>query len=603
LLLVAIDEPSFQELRLSWPWPRGLHARLVNRLAKAGARLIVFDILFADPSDPENDAEFAKAIKSAGNVLLAESYDYTEDRRFTRKIKIRPLSAFAEAAKGTALAMVMPDSDGIVRHFHTSLEDEKTLAAAAVFHAKAVDSSPEISGLIHFAGKAGSIETLSYYQIIDEDHPPAVDQIRDRIVLVGRTLQASASLAGQADFFQTPFYSSTGYLTSGIEIHANIIDNLLKGRWGNEIPPPILLIAYCFVFLGLALLFVHISPLAGSAALLITSTAIFAISYALFRFWDLWAPPALYVGGAGLLYTGNVLFRFVQESRRKKWYRNAFSRYVSPDVVRTIAENPEALELGGKEVEATIFFSDLANFTNFSEHLHPKALVGFLNEYFTPMTRVILEYQGELDKFIGDAIMARWGVLLPSERHALSACQAALKMQEALAGLQEGWRDRNMPLLSARMGLHSGLVVAGNVGSSDRVNYTVMGDAVNLASRLETVNKIYGTDIIISEDTLRLAGPGLLVRELDWIRVKGRQGHVTIFELLDPDKHNDLTFLKVFAEGLAAYRNRSWHQAEILFHSIAAHDTPAGIYAGRCRIYAQNPPPDDWDGVFVQTAK
>lgn len=606
LLLVGIDEASFQELRLPWPWPRGLHARLVKRLSEAGARLIVFDILFSEPSDPEDDAEFANAIKNAGNVILAETYDYTDDPHFTRTIKIRPLSTFSDAARATALAMITPDSDEVVRHFHMELRGEKTLAAAAAEELKPLDASSDISGLIRFTGPARSIDTLSYYQVIDEDHPPPVDLIRNRIVLVGRTLQASASISGQADFFPTPFYSdssSNRSLTSGIEIHANIIHNLLNGRWGKELSPSVLLVTDCLAFLILAFIFAHVSPLAGSAVLVAATAGIFGISCALFLLWDLWAPPVLCAGGAGLLYTGNVLFRFIQESRKKRWYRDAFSRYVSPAVVRIISEHPDGLELGGKEVEATIFFSDLADFTNFSENLPPKTLVGFLNEYFTPMTRVIFEYRGGVDKFIGDAIMAHWGALLPLEQHALPACQAALKMHRELVALHEGWRSRNLPLLSVRMGLHSGLVVAGNVGSHRQVNYTVMGDAVNLASRLETANKIYGTNIIISEDTLRMAGSGLLVRELDWIRVKGRRGHVTIFELLGTEVQGKPTFLEVFSQALDAYRNRSWKQAERLFHSIALDDPPSRMYVSRCRLYAENPPPQDWDGIFVQKAK
>jgi len=603
LLLVGIDEPSFQELRLSWPWPRSLHARLVKRLSEAGARLIVFDILFTEPSNPENDAVFAGAIKDAGNVVLAETYDYTNDPNFTRLIKVTPIKAFSEAARETALAMITPDSDGVVRHFQLRLEGERTLAAAAAADVGAAGISTEISGLIHFAGPARSIDTLSYYQIIDEDREPPAERIRDRIVLVGRTLQASTSPAGQSDFFPTPFYSSTGALTSGVEIHANIIQNLLTGNWGKELPRSVLLVACCAFFFLLALLFVHISPLSGLAALLVTWASLLGVSYALFLFRDLWAPPVLCIGGSGFLYAFNVLLQYFREAGRKRWYRNTFGRYVSPSVVRTIAENPDGLELGGQEVQATVFFSDIADFTNFAEHLPPKTLVGFLNEYFTPMTRIILEHQGLLDKFIGDAIMASWGVPLPVEQHARLACLSALKMQEALAALREDWRNRNLPFLKARMGLHSGMVVAGNIGSQERFNYTVMGDAVNLASRLETANKIYGTAIIISEDTLRLAGPGLLVRELDWIRVKGRRKHVTIYQLLGPRETGNLTFLEVFAEGLAAYRTRSWERAEQLFGSIARDDPPARMYAHRCRLYRENPPPEDWDGVFVQTVK
>ena len=603
LLLVAIDEPSFQELRLAWPWPRGLHAKLIDLLSAAGARLIVFDILFTDPSDPENDAALASSIKRAGNVLLAETFDNTNDKLFSRSIRIRPLGPFADAARGTGLAMITPDNDGVVRHFQVQVMGGPTLPACAIRETGKPDFPPESSGLIKFVGPARSIDTLSYYQILDDEHPVPAQRIRDRIVLVGRQLQASPEPLGQTDLFPTPFFERTGVYTSGVEIHANIIHNLLSGQWGSEIPNSAKLVA-CFVYLLLfSLIFTAVSPLFGLIVLGISGLGITALSYWLFRALDFWFPPIMFVFGSASIYTGNVVLQHLAEARQKRWLRGAFNRYVSSAVVESIINNPNALELGGQEVEATIFFSDLANFTSLSEHIPPKQLVALLNEYFTPMTNIILEYRGGLDKFIGDAIMAFWGAPVLLENHAQYACEAALKMKEAIVSLREGWRQRQLPLLAARMGIHSGPVVVGNVGSRERFNYTVLGDTVNLASRLEGANKFYGTTILISEDTFQLAGPAFLARELDSIRVKGRQAPVKIYELIGKRGEKELPFLDTFAEGLAEYKKRLWDRAELHFGAIASQDPPSRTYLERCRLYKTNPPPENWDGVFTQEAK
>jgi len=597
LLIVGIDEASFQDLRLPWPWPRSLHARLIDRLSAAGARMVVFDVLFADPIDPEKDAAFASAIKRAGNVLLAETSDYTDDRLFKRLINIRPLGIFEDAAKGTGFAKVMPDGDGVVRHFQARIEGMPTLPASAYHAAGRPDLPPECSGLIKYVGPARSIDTLSYYQILDDEHPAPAERIRDRIVLVGRMLQASPEPLAQSDLFPTPFFERTGY-TSGVEIHANIIHNLLTGQWVREISTAEKLIACFGCFLLFALMFTAISPISGAIVLAISGAGMTALCYWLFRALDFWVPPVMFVFGATTIYTGNVVIQYLAEAYQKRWLRSAFNRYVSPQVVESIVNDPSSLELGGQEIEATIFFSDLADFTSFSERLPPSDLVSLLIEYFTPMTNIILEHRGGLDKFIGDAIMAFWGAPLPLENHAQYACSAALEMKKSIAGLQESLRQRKLPLLNARMGIHSGPVVAGNVGSSQRFNYTVLGDTVNLASRLEGANKFYGTTILISEDTFRLAGPAFLSRELDLIRVKGRQAPVKIYELTGKHGENEFPFLDAFAEGLAAYRNRQWERAELHFGRIASLDPPSKTYMERCRLYKSDPPPEDWDGVF-----
>jgi adenylate cyclase len=603
LLIVAIDEPSFQELRHSWPWPRSLHARLIDRLSAAGARLILFDVIFAEPTDRENDSALASSIKRAGNVILAQTSDYTNEKLFSRAIRIRPLDLFAKWARATGLTMVRPDGDGVVRHFHVRLMGAPTLPACAVSAAGKLHLPPDYSGLIKFVGPARSIDTLSYYQVLDDEHPVPDARIRGRIVLIGRLVQASPEPLGQTDLFSTPFFHSTGVNTSGVEILANITHNLFTGQWITEIPAGVKLITCLGYLLLFSLLLAALSPLSGLGALGASSLGLLALSYWLFSALDFWAPPVMFVLGSASLYTGNVLLQYLAETRQKRWLRGAFNRYVSPAVVESIVKNPKSLELGGREIQATVFFSDLANFTSLSERIPPQDLIAFLNQYFTPMTDIILEYRGGLDKFIGDAIMAFWGAPIPMENHARYACEAALKMQEAIAGLWETWRLNKLPLLEARMGIHSGPVVAGNVGSRERFNYTVLGDTVNLASRLEGANKFYGTAILISEDTHRLAGPAFLTREIDLIRVKGRQAPVKIYELIGRRGEMEPAFLDVFSEALSAYKNGLWDRAELLFESIAALDPPSKTYLQRCRRYRTEPPPRDWDGVFTQKAK
>jgi adenylate cyclase len=275
--------------------------------------------------------------------------------------------------------------------------------------------------------------------------------------------------------------------------------------------------------------------------------------------------------------------------------------------VEAIIAQPDRLELGGEEIETTVLFADLEGFTLLSETMPPQALIKLLNDYFTPMTRIIMAHQGTLDKYIGDALMALWGAPVPMPDHALRACGAAIEMERTMTGLQAQWQEMGLPLLTARLGLHTGPVVAGNVGSRERFNYTVLGDTVNLASRLEGVNKAYGTRILLSEETARLVRDRLLVRELDLVQVKGRSQPVTIYELVGPyPPAGPPAWMDYFAVGLGAYRQRQWEEASQAFWEVLnlnPGDRPAQVFLGRCRFFAAAPPPPDWQGVFVLESK
>ncbi|MBM4289458.1 MAG: adenylate/guanylate cyclase domain-containing protein [Deltaproteobacteria bacterium] len=608
ILIVGIDEASFQELRRAWPWPRSWHARLLQRLAEAGAQVVVFDVVFADPTQEEEDRELIKAVRETGAVVLAQTLESVEDPKFRRQILVTPFSPLAAAARGVGLALVTPDADGVVRRFHASLAGQETLAlvAARLFRPD-LHLSASQGGLIDFAGPGRSLETVSYYQVIDPERPLPAHKVRGKMVLIGRTLEAGVDPRGQADAFPTPHYSLTGQTMAGVELQGHIIHTLLQGSSGSTCSDGVRIALFLIIFLAVGYLFARLTPLTGLIALLCLWIILFGTTVYLFFVHRFWFPPVLLGAGVFLVYGGNSLGHYFLVAKDRRWLRQAFSRYVSQSLVEMIISHPEELRLGGKEVEVTVLFSDLAGFTAISENLSPESLIHLLNEYFSTMTDIILTCRGTVDKFIGDAIMAFWGAPLPARDHALTACKAALAMQEALRPLQTAWQERGLPLLMARLGFHTGPAIVGNVGSRDRFNYTVMGDTVNLASRLEGVNKVYGTTILASETTYQQAADAFLFREVDQVRVKGRQQPVTIYELLGRrEDQGRFPWLETFAAALRSYRQQQWDQASDLFREVLAQrpgDPPSLCFQRRLEHYQHHPPSPEWCGVYSLDSK
>jgi adenylate cyclase len=268
-----------------------------------------------------------------------------------------------------------------------------------------------------------------------------------------------------------------------------------------------------------------------------------------------------------------------------------------------VLADPALLKLGGEKRELTVLFSDIRGFTTISEELPPESLVHLLNSYLTPMTDIVFQNGGTLDKYIGDAIMAFFGAPMEQPDHALRACRTACEMSARLADLRRGWREEGLPELAFGLGLNSGPMVVGNMGSHARFDYTVMGDAVNLGSRLEGLNKAYQTQLLLSEFTYRKVADQVTARELDWVRVQGRAQPVTVYELIaiGPAPSDWVPALDAFAEGLKAYRDGAWDDAAAAFARVLAlrpEDPPALVFAGRCRKMKANPPAQPWDGVF-----
>jgi len=378
---------------------------------------------------------------------------------------------------------------------------------------------------------------LAVLQQRPERAPLPDDLFRGRHVVIG------ASAAGLADIKTTPFSAIEPY--PGMEIQATVLANLLDGQFVKEIPKAmVLFLLWAILFLGI--FSVGISRHVNSIVLaLAIPTFIILAGLSVFALYRLVIPTAFFTATAMLGIVTTYIFRYVTEERQKKAIKSAFSQYVQKEYVDSIAEDPGKLKLGGQQKELTVLFSDMSNFTSISEFLSPQELSSFLNDYLTDMTRIVFEHGGTLDKFIGDAVMAFWGAPVDQPDHALRACRCALAMQAHLAERADEWEKRGYPPVSIRIGINTGPMIVGNMGSRDRFNYTVLGDAVNLGARLEPLNKKYGTKIIISEftrdaldaNTTRSENPEYerkpSVRELDRITVKGKMQAVTIYELLE----------------------------------------------------------------------
>ncbi len=439
---------------------------------------------------------------------------------------------------------------------------------------------------------------------------------RDKIVLIG------ATAAGAFDLRATPFSSSD----PGVFLHATALSNVLEGYFlrpgGGAANAAALVLISVFAALVMS------APIKfrWRVTAIIIGGLLFggAVTFLTVSF-GLWVEMAVPSLAFAMKAIGALGLNYVREGRQRALIKNIFTHYMNPQLVELLVSEPNRVNLGGERRELSVFFSDLENFTSLSERLEPEQLVALLNIYLAEMTDIILAYDGYLDKYEGDAIMAAFGTPISHPDHAHRACWAALDNAARLPRLNQELRDgsyfrrkggrpldfpRNLDWeLVVRVGVNSGPMIAGNMGSLARMDYTVMGDAVNLAARLEGANKTFGPQIMVGEETVRLAGGGVEVRLLDRLRVKGKEAPVQVYELmgrggeLSPERYR---LRDRFGRAHAAYLARRWEEAAEGFRDALAIDPadgPSRLYLGRCESYAKAPPPGDWGGVFVMTAK
>jgi adenylate cyclase len=330
----------------------------------------------------------------------------------------------------------------------------------------------------------------------------------------------------------------------------------------------------------------------------------------MFVHWKLWLNLVYPLLALAVSYVALTVYYYVSEERQRKQIKDMFRQYVAPVVVEEMLKDPARVKLGGEEKVLTVLFSDLEGFTTYSEHHPPHEMSDILSEYYDRMTEQVFANHGTLKEYVGDELMAIFGAPIEQSDHATRACAAALAMRDARVALGAEWARVGRPRLRARTGVNSGPMLVGNLGSSYRFAYGVLGDQVNLASRLEGLNRVYGTEILIGENTARLTDGAFLLREVDMVRVKGRTQAVRIYEPLGaagvplPSAQDEA--LHLYAAGLEAYRKQGWEDALGLFTQSLAlrpEDGPSRVMAERCQVYRAAPPPEDWDGVFEQLVK
>ncbi len=533
------------------------------------------------------------------------------------------LPEMTEAAAGGGYFNMVPDPDGVVRWLPLAIaygpDIYAPLALVALQHywdgppLGITLSQVGVDGIrlgkldipvdrfgrfnINYPGPPGAFRTYSAADVLAGRLAPGV--LKDKIVLVG------ATAVGIYDLRVTPFSG----VSPGVEIQAAILENLLEENFlkipGAAPLPTLLIIAALAAILGVAL--TRLAAAGGIVVTFLLGLGYVAVNYALFlQGWRLELfYPLLAIGG---VYTGVTLLRFLAEERARLRLRKAFQSYVAPAVVEEIIRHPERLRLGGERREITVMFCDVRGFTSLAEALEPEALVEVLHGFLNPMSDIIVQHGGTIDKYIGDAVMALFGAPLPIEDHAPRACRTALAMAAALKRLDQEWEANGKPPLRVGMGLNTGVAAVGNMGSDRLFDYTAIGDNVNLASRLEGLNKYYGTEILISALTARAVGNGFILQEVDLVQVKGKKQPLAVYELLGEGTPGPelREFLEVFHTGLGLFRERAWEESSQAF-SWAARLHPENHHAQRylklVERFREQPPGPGWSGVTVLEGK
>jgi len=689
--LILVDDASIAAFG-RWPFSRSLIAQAVQRLKEAGAKVVAFDLLFAeaeralpdqaqasmratlqalpkgDPARPpleklladDPDAPLETAMAQSGNVLLplafsfvgasGEAPDYLSDSAFSTFDKsarpvvfplepvavLPPIERFGKAARGLGNVNIAYDRDGAVRFdrsvlpfdgdFYPSLairaaadylgvpwpEVRLILGQGIQVGATLIPTDQSMRLPINFRGPPGTLPTFSFADLIGGRVPE--DRLKGRVVLIG------GSFTGNKDSFASPFSVDP---MPGTEILATVIDMILQRDFLSEQDPPqwhaAVLGAVLVLAAGTGLAAGGLSfRTAGITGLLLIALLLAGLQAAFQR--GLWLPAVQPAAALLVSLVCVLLLRYWTVDRAGQRVRSAFRRYMAPELVDVLAAHPEKLRLGGETRNMTLMFCDIRGFTAISEQFQsdPQGLTHLINRFLSPMTRVIIERRGTIDKYMGDCIMAFWNAPLDDPNHAENACRAALQMVAGLGpvndALEAEAKETGSLFIPIRIGigLNSGPTVVGNMGSDQRFDYSVLGDSVNLASRLEGQSKTYGVTILLGDDSAKQA-PGFAILPLDLIRVKGKSQAVAIHALIGDEsvaRGADFTELAALHGAfIASYRAQSWLAARAALDRVRAAgqawclDALYDLYAARLAAFEADPPGSDWDGVFVALSK
>ena len=700
--IVDIDERSLAN-EGQWPWPRTKLSELLYRLRANGARVVGFDMVFAEPDRtspsrviddwpqsterdriaemakalPDHDQLFAQFIKGTGNVVTAVQLRNGEFDALPRQVgnfsaageagrklsdfvpvlpsAARNLDIIEAAATGNALVNVSPGQDGIVRRvpLMAAIDYEQPGIGKPVYPTlslemlRVLQNAPKTM-LVRMSGASGSTRWTSsegiasvrvgaltiptdragYMWVHFSGHQKdrylsatnilngtvGTDILQNKMVLLG------TSAAGLLDLRSTPL----DRVIPGVEVHAEMLEQMLlehfltRPYWAAEVEMLVLLIIGMFFILAVP----RLGAVWPAAIGLAIATSAIGISWWAYSDKLVLIDPLYPIVGLAAVYLATSSLGFMRTEGERRQVRAAFANYLSPALVAQLAEHPERLKLGGETRDMTLMFCDVRGFTAISEGFksNPQGLTRLINRLLTPLSDCILNREGTIDKYMGDCIMAFWNAPLDVENHAHNACDSALAMRHALRKLNderkqeaEQANEAFLPL-NVGIGINCGDCLVGNMGSDQRFDYSVLGDAVNLASRLEGQSKNYGIDVVLGEDVAKRVGDDFALIELDLIAVKGKSEALHIFALLG-DKDMAATeqfknFAGLHAAMLSAYRARNWDEAENLIaesqqssRDFAKLGDVYDLYTSRIALFRQTPPPADWDGVFVATSK
>ena len=630
VVIVFTDEQFYAEYN-AYPLRRTDLSTIILRLKNMGASVVAVDMLLDFNSAYGEDPTLEAALEEAGNVLMVSQAEITDGQYLGLNTPIDRLkdvtsNGYSNIAPNSAI------SESIVRlRIHAdmvNLFDAWPFAVEAV--SMYLEEEPELENGVLSIGSEVEVQ-LDQFDEMYIDYPllPSVsgglaslhdvigisasdllfvddeEELEDLAFLIDGKIALIGEVAEVAhDQFETPVGN-----IFGVEVIANSIATILRSgplkaaSLGLE-----LLLGFLLLALFLCTRLIQAPLPRNSLSIAVMLLYVLLTFYTYISFGLVFSMSYLLIASVFSLLCINIRF-YLAEMGQKTQIREMFGQYLSPKVVEDLVDDPSKIQLGGEEREMTAFFSDIQGFSAISERLTPTELVQLLNDYLTDMCDIIISSEGTVDKFEGDAIMAFWGAPTRQSDHAQRACFAAIDMNNRLIELRVKAVQEGITPLTVRMGVNTGRMVVGNMGSSQRMNYTIMGDAVNLASRLEGANKAYGSGMMISESTYRSCEEDIDVRELDRIMVVGKSEPVTVYQLLSRKNQTtgaDADLVDQFSKGLEFYKAGDFRLAKSEFSScleIFADDGPALTYISRCQAFADNPPDADWDGVYRLTEK
>lgn len=654
------------------PFPRFIYAKAIENLTKAGVRAIGIDVEMpgTDPFSPANDTLMMRAIKESGKVVLAGKIDETTegliDQGKTNVTKIYEDygNIFYGVDSSIGIVQPPPDFDKVFRRYlpfrytditqkripsfgfalvnkYYGFNNNRTAERKNGFFLLGKKKIPQYDAttvLINFYGSSGTFPHVKLMDVIDDESFKTIDEIdsgvdintwddpgygllqsgrfKDKIVIIGSTMPEDRDMLA-CSFAEGKHKGDN--LIYGVEFHANIIQNILSNDFlfnqskESELLAIFLLTAISFYISSfIRKIKFKIGSLVEVLNIVFIILLVFGIyEMSIFLFIHNKLVIAIVSPSLAVIigYFSSTAYHFLRERQQNVLIKGMFSQYVSKHVVNELISNPDKLRLGGERKNITVLFSDIAGFTSFAENKQPEELVSFINEYLNEMTEIVLANEGTLDKYLGDAVMAFWGAPIEVENHAYKACLTALQMQNKLAEMREKWSKSGETPIRIRIGINTGDVIVGNIGGVKRFDYTVLGDDVNLASRLEGANKEYGTNIMIGDSTLEKCKDKILSRELDVIRVKGKSKPTKVYELIsvvgDKKAEAAIEEMDLYFQAIDLYRHRSFDSAQDYFKRSFEKlgDYPSKVYMQRCEFYLKNPPIENWDGVFEMKSK